>query len=54
MCYAYNEKRKTTNYGRDRTTKSKKIRTLGEKETYNYMGILEVNSIKQAEMKEKF
>ena len=31
----------------------RKIRTLGEKETYKYLGILEVDFIKQAEMKEK-
>ena len=30
-----------------------KIRTLGEKETYKYLGILEVDTIKQEEMKEK-
>ena len=30
-----------------------KIRTLGEKETYKYLGILEVDIIKQVEMKEK-
>ena len=30
-----------------------KIRTLGIKETYRYLGILESDSIKQAEMKEK-
>ena len=42
------------NDGRNRTTKSgKKIRTLVEKETYKYLGILEANIIKQAEMKEK-
>ena len=35
------------------TTKSRKIRTLGEKETYKYLGILEADIIKQAEMKEK-
>ena len=29
------------------------IRTLGEKETYKYLGILEDDTIKQAEMKEK-
>ena len=29
------------------------IRTLGEKETYKYLGILETGTIKQAEMKEK-
>ena len=30
-----------------------KIRTLGEKETYNYLGILATDTIKQVEMKEK-
>ena len=30
-----------------------KIRTLCEKETYKYLGILETDSIKQVEMKEK-
>ena len=30
-----------------------KIRMLREKETYKYLGILEANSIKQVEMKEK-
>ena len=30
-----------------------KIRTLGEKETYKYLGILEDDNIKQVEMKEK-
>ena len=30
-----------------------KIRTLGEKETYKYLGILETDTIKQVEMKEK-
>ena len=29
------------------------IRTLGEKETYKYLGILEAGTIKQVEMKEK-
>ena len=31
-----------------------KIRTLGEKETYKYLGILEVDTIKQVEMKNQF
>ena len=30
-----------------------KIRTLGEKETYKYLGILEADTIKQEEIKEK-
>ena len=29
------------------------IRTLGEKETYKYLGILEADTIKQQEMKER-
>ena len=29
------------------------IRTLGEKETYKYLGILEADTFKKAEMKEK-
>ena len=29
-----------------------KIRTLGEMETYKYLGILEANTVKHAEMKE--
>ena len=31
----------------------KAIRTIGEKETYKYLGILEADTIKQQEMKEK-
>ena len=30
-----------------------KIRTLGEKDTYKYLGILEDDTINQVEMKEK-
>ena len=30
-----------------------KIRTLEEKETYNYLGILEADTIKQVDMKER-
>ena len=30
-----------------------KIRTLGEKETYKYLGILEPDTTKQVEMKEE-
>ena len=33
--------------------KQDKIRTLGEKETYKYLGILEADTIKQVEMKDK-
>ena len=31
-----------------------KIRTLGEKETYSYLSILEADTITQVEMKEKW
>ena len=31
----------------------KKIRTLGEHETYKYLGILEADTIKQVQMKDK-
>ena len=30
-----------------------KIRTLGEKKTYKYLGMLEADTVKQGEMKEK-
>ena len=30
-----------------------KVRTLGENETYKYLGILEADTIKQVEMKDK-
>ena len=30
-----------------------KIRTLGEKETYKYLGILEADTVKQVKMKDK-
>ena len=30
-----------------------KIRTLGEKETYKYLGTLEADTIKKVEMKQK-
>ena len=54
MCHASNEKRQTTPDGRGMELPNKdKIRTLGENETYKYLGILEANTIKQVEMKEK-
>ena len=56
MCPVNNEKWKTTNGRKNRTSKSrkkkKKKRTLGEKENYNYLEILEADTVKQAEMKE--
>ena len=53
MCHANNEKRESTYDRRNGTTKSRKNRTLAEKETYKYLGILEADAIKQVEMKEK-
>ena len=53
MRHASNEKRQTTPYGRNGTTKSRKNRMLGERETNKYLGILEADTIKQEEMKEK-
>ena len=51
MSYANNEKRGKTNNGRNKTVKSRKNQK--ENETNKYLGILEVNTIKQVEMKEK-
>ena len=50
---ANNEKRRTTNDGKNRTAKSRKIRTLGKNETYKHLGILVAGTIKQNVMKEK-
>ena len=53
-CHTNYEKWKTTNDERNTNTKSRKnIRKLGEKETYEYLGILEADTITQAEMNEK-
>ena len=54
MCHACDEKRKTANNEKNRSAKlRKKIKTLREKETYKYLVILGVDTIQQAEMKEK-
>ena len=50
MCHANNEKRQTTNGWRNRNPNQEKIRTLRGKETYRYLGILEVDIIKQVEL----
>ena len=42
-----------TNNEKPKKQTNEKIRTLGEKETYKYLGILKVDTIKKAEMKEK-
>ena len=51
MCRASYQKRHLTD-GMEQLNQDK-IRTLGEKETYKYLGILEADTIKQVEMKEK-
>ena len=53
MCHASHEKWQTTYDWRNGTTKSSKIRMLGENETYKYSGILKADTIKQVEMKDK-
>ena len=47
------ENKKTTKSGMNRTTKSGKIRTLEEKETNEFLEILEADIIEEVEMKEK-
>ena len=54
MCHANNEKGKQHMMEGIELPNQDKIRTLEEKETYKYGGILEADSIKQVEMKEKF
>ena len=53
MFHASNEKWQTRSNWLNGTTKSSKIRTLGEKNTYKYLGVLEADSIKQVAMKNK-
>ena len=55
MHYASYEEWGMTYDRRNQTIESrKKIRTLGEKETYKYFGVLEADTIKQVEMNGKF
>ena len=51
MCHAYNEKRKTTDDERNKLPNQGKIRMLGERE--KYLGILEADTFKKVETKEK-
>ena len=53
MCHVCNEKQKTTNDVGIELPNQEKIRALGEKETYKYLGILEAFTNKKAEMKKK-
>ena len=54
MCHANNEMRKKTINGKIWLINKEKIRMLGEKESYKYLVTLEVDTIKQVEMKENF
>ena len=54
MCHAHSEKWKRQIMEVTELPNMKRIRTHGEKENYKYLGILEADTIKQAEMKEKF
>ena len=53
MCHAYNKKwEKQLTEGLERPNQER-IRIVGEKDIYKYLGILEADIIKQVEMKEK-
>ena len=53
MCRANNEKWKKRNNWRNRSSKLRKDKNASRKENYYYLGILEVEIIKQVEMKDK-
>ena len=53
ICHANKEKRKRQMTEGIELQNQEKMRTFGEKETYKYLGILEADTIKQVEMKEK-
>ena len=53
MYNASNEKRQKQLTDGMKLPNQDKIRTFGEKETYKHLGILEAETIKQMEMKEK-
>ena len=53
MCSTRHEKWQTTSNRRIERPNQYKIRTLAENETYKYLGILETDTIKQVEMKNK-
>ena len=53
MYNANKEKRKTSQNGGNRTANQKKIRTLGKKESYKYLVLLEADRMKHMEMKVK-
>ena len=53
MCPANNKKGKTQMTERIERLNQEKNRTFGVKETYKFLGTLEVDTIKQAEIKER-
>ena len=53
MFHVNNQKWKTTNDGRNRTIKSRKNQNARRKGNLQILGILEADTIKQEEMKEK-
>ena len=53
MCYADNEKQKTLNDERNKTMIYRKNQNTWRKGNYKYLGILEADTIKHAEIKEK-
>ena len=54
MCHTNNEQRKKEMTEGIELPNEEKIRTLREKETYMYLGILEADTFKQAKINEKF
>ena len=53
MRHASNKKWQKSQRDRMELPNQDKIRMLGKKETYKYLGIFEADTIKQVEMKEK-
>ena len=54
MCHANNKKQKIDKWLKEYNYQiKKKIRTLGERETYKYLGILDADTIKQSKMKQR-
>ena len=53
MCYVDYEKRKKTNNGPKELPNQERNLKIGEKETCKYLGMLEADTVKQVEMKEK-
>ena len=54
MCHSDNKKLKKSNKGKNRTAKWRKNENTREEENSKHLGISKSNTIKQAEMEEKF